>query len=68
MIAQALIERETLDEEEINQLVKYGHILSAEEKLYLVQKSVAEEEAANRAAPVDTISASADTPAEPPQA
>ena len=68
VIAQALIERETLDEEEINQLVKYGHILSAEEKLYLVQKSVAEEEAANTAAPVDTISASADTPAEPPQA
>ena len=68
VIAQALIERETLDEEEINQLVKYGHILSAEEKLYLVQKSVAEEEAANTAAPVDTISASADAPAEPPQA
>ena len=68
VIAQALIERETLDEEEINQLVKYGHILSAEEKLYLVQKSVAEEEAANKAAPVDTISASADAPAEHPQA
>ena len=68
VIAQALIERETLDEEEINQLVKYGHILSAEEKLYLVQKSVAEEEAANTAAPVDTISASADAHAEPPQA
>ena len=68
VIAQALIERETLDEEEINQLVKYGHILSAEEKLYLVQKSVAEEEAANTAAPVDTISAPADAPAEPPQA
>ena len=68
VIAQALIERETLDEEEINQLVKYGNILSEEEKLYLVQKSVAEEEAANTAAPVDTISASADAPAEPPQA
>lgn len=68
VIAQALIERETLDEEEINQLVKYGHILSAEEKLYLVQKSVAEEEAANKAAPVDTISDPADTPAEHPQA
>ena len=46
VIAQALIEKETLDEEEINQLVKYGHILSAEEKLYLVQQSVATEEAA----------------------
>ena len=49
VIAQALMEKETLDEEEINQLVKYGHILSAEEKLYLVQQSVAEEEAANAA-------------------
>lgn len=46
VIAKALMERETLDEEEINQLVKYGHILSAEEKLYLVQQSVAAEEAA----------------------
>lgn len=59
VIAKALIEKETLEEEEINQLVKYGHILSAEEKLYLVQQSVAEEEAANAAA-VDTISAPAD--------
>ena len=64
VIAKALIEKETLEEEEINQLVKYGHILSAEEKLYLVQQSVAEEEAANAAA-VDTISAPAD---EHPQA
>lgn len=46
VIAKALMERETLEEEEINQLVKYGHILSAEEKLYLVQQSVAAEEAA----------------------
>ena len=62
VIAKALIERETLEEEEINQLVKYGHILSAEEKLYLVQQSVAEEETAHAAA-VDTISAPAeDTP------
>ena len=62
VIAMALIERETLDEEEINQLLKYGHILSAEEKLYLVQQSVAEEEAANAAsaAPADTISAPAE--------
>ena len=44
VIAKALMEKETLDEEEINQLVKYGHILSAEEKLYLVQKSVVDEE------------------------
>ena len=46
VIAKALMEKETLDEEEINQLVKYGHILSAEEKLYLVQQSVASEETA----------------------
>ena len=59
VIAKALIEKETLEEEEINQLVKYGHILSAEEKLYLVQQSVAAEEAAN-AAPTDTISSPAE--------
>ncbi|WP_293841999.1 ATP-dependent zinc metalloprotease FtsH [uncultured Phascolarctobacterium sp.] len=53
VIAQALMEKETLDEEEINQLVKYGHILSAEEKLYLVQQSVATEEAAPADAPVE---------------
>ena len=45
VIAKALMEKETLDEEEINQLVKYGHILSAEEKLYLVKQSVVTEEA-----------------------
>lgn len=56
VIAKALMERETLEEEEINQLVKYGHILSAEEKLYLVQQSVAAEEAAaqNESADVGT--------------
>ncbi|WP_297999817.1 ATP-dependent zinc metalloprotease FtsH [uncultured Phascolarctobacterium sp.] len=53
VIAQALIEKETLDEEEINQLVKYGHILSAEEKLSLVQQSVATEEAAPADASVE---------------
>ncbi len=45
VIAQALIERETLEEEEIKQLVEYGHILTAEEKLYLQQKKEAEEAA-----------------------
>lgn len=53
VIAKALMEKETLDEEEINQLVKYGHILSTEEKLYLVQQSVATEEAAPADAPVE---------------
>ena len=53
VIAKALMEKETLDEEEINQLVKYGHILSAEEKLYLVQQSVATEEAAPADASVE---------------
>lgn len=53
VIAKALMEKETLDEEEINQLVKYGHILSAEEKLSLVQQSVATEEAAPADASVE---------------
>lgn len=62
VIAKALMEKETLEEEEINQLVKYGHILTAEEKLQLVQQSVVDEEAT--AAPV----AEADTKAEAPVA
>lgn len=60
VIAKALMEKETLEEEEINQLVKYGHILTAEEKLQLVQQSVVDEEAT--AASV----AEADTKAEAP--
>ena len=35
IIAQALIEKETLEAEEIQELLKYGHILSAEEKTEL---------------------------------
>ena len=62
VIAKALMEKETLEEEEINQLVKYGHILTAEEKLQLVQQSVVDEETA--AAPV----AEADVKAEAPTA
>lgn len=62
VIAKALMEKETLEEEEINQLVKYGHILTAEEKLQLVQQSVADEEKA--AAPA----AEADVKAEAPVA
>ena len=42
VIAQALIERETLDEEEIKQLVQYGHILTAEEKQAMQEKSESE--------------------------
>lgn len=53
VIAKALMEKETLEEEEINQLVKYGHILTAEEKLQLVQQSVVDEEIA--AAPLPTL-------------
>ena len=56
VIAKALMEKETLEEEEINQLVKYGHILTAEEKLQLVQQSVVDEEAA--AAPAAEAGAS----------
>ena len=58
VIAQALIERETLDEDEIKQLVEYGHILTAEEKLYLQQKKEAE------AAAEQELPASADTVSE----
>lgn len=61
VIAKALMEKETLEEEEINQLVKYGHILTAEEKLQLVQQSVVDEEAI--AAPVAEADAKAEAPA-----
>lgn len=61
VIAKALMEKETLEEEEINQLVKYGHILTAEEKLQLVQQYVVDEEAA--AAPVAEADAKAEAPA-----
>ena len=61
VIAKALMEKETLEEEEINQLVKYGHILTAEEKLQLVQQSVVNEEIA--AAPVADADVKAEAPA-----
>jgi len=61
VIAKALMEKETLEEEEINQLVKYGHILTAEEKLQLVKQSVVDEEIA--AAPVAEADAKAEAPA-----
>lgn len=61
VIAKALMEKETLEEEEINQLVKYGHFLTAEEKLQLVQQSVVDEEIA--AAPVADADVKAEAPA-----
>lgn len=61
VIAKALMEKETLEEEEINQLVKYGHILTAEEKLQLVQQSVVDEETS--AAPVADADVKAEAPA-----
>lgn len=61
VIAKALMEKETLEEEEINQLVKYGHILTAEEKLQLVQQSVVDEEIAD--APVTDADVKAEAPA-----
>ena len=61
VIAKALMEKETLEEEEINQLVKYGHILTTEEKLQLVQQSVVDEETA--ATPVAEADAKAEAPA-----
>ena len=60
VIAKALMEKETLEEEEINQLVKYGHILTAEEKLQLLQQSVVDEEAT--AASVAEADAKAEAP------
>lgn len=67
VIAKALMEKETLEEEEINQLVKYGHILTAEEKLQLVQQSVVDEEAtaalvAEADAKAEALAAEADAP------
>ncbi len=44
VIAQALMEKETLEEEEINQLVKYGHILTSAEKAALVGQIVDEDQ------------------------
>lgn len=61
VIAKALMEKETLEEEEINQLVKYGHILTAEEKLQLVQQSVVDEETS--AAPAVEADVKAEAPA-----
>lgn len=60
VIAKSLMEKETLEEEEINQLVKYGHILTAEEKLQLVQQSVVDEETA--AAPAADTDVKAEAP------
>lgn len=54
VIAQALIERETLEEDEIYQLVKYGHILTEEEKQAMKEQS---ETAASETAE-DTIAVS----------
>lgn len=43
VIAEALIERETLEADEIGELIKYGHILSAEEKAELGIKEPSKE-------------------------
>ncbi len=60
VIAKALIEKETLEEEEIKQLVEYGHILSAEEKMNLMQQAIAAEEMEN----ADSAGREAEMPAE----
>lgn len=66
VIAEALIERETLEAEEIRELIKYGHILSAEEKAELGIKEpskeavVQEKTAVQEIAAQDTVSAPAD--------
>lgn len=59
VIAQALIEHETLEEDEIKELVEYGHILTAEEKLYLQQKKEAEEAAGQEVPAAEVISEAA---------
>lgn len=43
VIAEALIERETLEADEISELIKYGHILSVEEKAELGIKEPSKE-------------------------
>lgn len=43
VIAEALIERETLEADEISELIKYGHILSTEEKAELGIKEPSKE-------------------------
>lgn len=63
IIARALIEKETLEAEEIQELLKYGHILSAEEKTELgieepskeaVPQEAAAEQPADEAKPAIT--------------
>lgn len=66
VIAEALIERETLEADEISELIKYGHILSAEEKAELGIKEpskeavVQEVSAVQEPAVQDAVSAPAD--------
>lgn len=67
VIAEALIERETLEADEISELIKYGHILSAEEKAELGIKEpskeavVQEVPAVQEPAVQDVVSAPTDT-------
>lgn len=66
VIAEALIERETLEAEEISELIKYGHILSAEEKKELGIKEPSKEAVVQEVPPVqeaavqDAVSATTD--------
>ncbi len=66
VIAEALIERETLEAEEISELIKYGHILSAEEKKELGIKEPSKEVVVQEVPPVqkaavqDAVSATTD--------
>lgn len=66
VIAEALIERETLEADEISELIKYGHILSAEEKAELGIKEpskeavVQEEHAVQEPAVQDAVNAPTD--------
>lgn len=60
LVANALIEHETLEEEQLKELIKYGHILTDEEKAALAQQTIAEQAAEAEADAADTEAATED--------
>lgn len=60
LVANALIEHETLEEEQLKELIKYGHILTDEEKAALAQQTIAEQAAEAEADAADTEAAAED--------
>ena len=57
VIAQALMQYETLDKEQIGQLMQYGHILTAAEKAALVAQLVDADAAGGESAAADSVAA-----------